>query len=172
MKSPWLLSVGLALLVTACAQTDAGITTSVKTQLAADDTVKARNINVDTSNGSVTLTGEVRSADERTKAVQIARATKGVNDVVDHLTLVPEVPPVGTSGSVGGALSDAAITASIKGKLIADSQTSGLSINVDTADHVVTLKGEVKSAIEKNKAIEIARMTDGVATVNDQLTIR
>jgi CBS domain-containing protein len=62
----------------ACAQSDAGITTSVKSQLAADDLVKARNINVDTRDRVVTLTGEVGSTAEEAQALQIARNTKGV----------------------------------------------------------------------------------------------
>ena len=45
----------------ACAQTDAGITTNVKTKMAADDTVKAYQIDVDTRNGVVTLSGAVEN---------------------------------------------------------------------------------------------------------------
>ena len=39
----------------ACSQTDAGITTAVKSKLAADDTVKAYKVDVDTQNKVVTL---------------------------------------------------------------------------------------------------------------------
>ena len=48
-----------AAMTTACAQTDAGISTSVKSRLAADDTVKAYRIDVDTKDKVVTLRGEV-----------------------------------------------------------------------------------------------------------------
>jgi len=52
--------LGTAVLVVGCSQSDSGITTSVKSKLVADDMVKARNINVDTRDRVVTLTGTVR----------------------------------------------------------------------------------------------------------------
>ena len=47
----------------------------------------------------------------------------------------------------------------------------GLRINVDTKDGVVTLIGDVKSAVEKRHAVAIARATDGVKSVTDKLQI-
>ena len=174
MKSRFLFSVGLALFVGACSQTDAGITTKVKSQLIADDQVKARNISVETENGVVTLTGEVKTSDEEAKALQIARATKGVSNVVDRITIAVDNPPIASSESsgIGGAMSDAAITATVKSKLMADPDTSALRIDVDTKDHKVTLSGQVKSATEKTEAVSIARGTDGVVAVTDNLTIQ
>src|SRR5262249_57941313 len=79
--------------VLGCSQTDSGVTTSVKTQLMADELVKARSINVDTRNHVVTLTGTVQSAAEEAKALQIARSTRGVTDVVDNLVIAPSGEP-------------------------------------------------------------------------------
>ena len=55
--------------------------------------------------------------------------------------------------------------------MLADSAVGGLDINVDTTDAVVTLTGEVASAAEKRKAVAIARETDGVKSVKDNLKI-
>jgi osmotically-inducible protein OsmY len=74
-----------AIFTVACAQTDAGITTNVKTKLAADDTVKAYQVDVDTRNGVVTLSGAVQTAAAKEQAIRIARETDGVRDVVDQL---------------------------------------------------------------------------------------
>lgn len=175
MKSGWLFSVGLALFVTACAETDAGITTAVKSRLAADDTVKARNINVDTRDGAVTLTGEVETSAEEAHALQIARATDGVTTVVDRITIVPSSSAgmsMPSGAGLGAAVNDATITASVKSKLLADPDTAGLRIDVDTKDRMVTLTGEVKTAAEKSEALQIARDTDGVNSVTDRLTVR
>ena len=174
MKSRLLYSVGLALLMTACSQTDSGITTKVKSQLIASDQVKARNINVDTQNGVVTLTGEVKTSDEEAAALKIARETKGVNSVVDHLAIAIETPPLANNepSGIGSAISDASITATVKTKLLADPDTSGLKIDVDTKDRTVTLSGQVKSATEKTQAVDIARMTDGVVGVTDHLVVQ
>lgn len=60
---------------------DAGITTKVKAQLAADEQVKAGDLDVDTDNGIVRLTGIVPSPQARARAIEIARKTDGVKNV-------------------------------------------------------------------------------------------
>lgn len=167
-----------ALIAFGCAQSDVGITTSVKNQLIADDLVKARRIDVDTRDRVVTLTGEVRSTDEEARALEIARQTKGVTNVVDNLSIEEEAaptaglgePPVDTGAGEAGR--DAGITTQIKTKLLAAPYVGGLRIDVDTRDGVVTLTGTVYSQAEKSQALEIARKTEGVMRVNDRLTVR
>jgi hyperosmotically inducible protein len=168
----------VVLLAVACAQTDVGITTSVKSKLAADDVVKAHEINVDTKEGVVSLTGAVPTAEVKERAVELARATDGVTSVVDNLTVTTAAADrdlgdetAATTGRVGDTANDATITASIKTKLLADDDVSGLKIDVDTTGGVVTLTGNVKTAAEKAEAIRIARETDGVKSVEDRLKI-
>ena len=81
--------IAAAAFAVACGQTDAGITTAVKSKLAADDTVKAYQVDVDTQNKVVTLSGEVETSAQREHAVALARNTKGVADVVDRLEVNP-----------------------------------------------------------------------------------
>ena len=81
-------AVALAFTV-ACSQSDAGITTAVKSKLAADDTVKASKVDVDTKNKVVTLSGDVDTAAQRAQAITIARNTDGVADVIDQLRVNP-----------------------------------------------------------------------------------
>jgi hyperosmotically inducible protein len=176
MKSRSLISLcGAALLATACSQTDAGITTSVKSQMVKDDTVKARQIDVTTRDHVVTLTGEVNTPEEEARAIQIARTTRGVSDVVDRIDVGPrpqaQAPATTSTEPLGDRLSDASLTATVKSKLMADPDTSGLRIDVDTKDKVVTLTGKVKSQAEKGQAVQIARNTEGVKSVTDKLTI-
>ena len=64
---------------------DAGITGKVKAALAADDLVKARNINVDTIRGVVQLNGTVGSSAEKERALSLARRVEGVVEVKDNL---------------------------------------------------------------------------------------
>ena len=67
--------------------TDAAITTEVKTKLVAAKGVPGSKINVDTTDGTVTLKGVVPTRASRAKAVRITRASKGVKRVVDELTI-------------------------------------------------------------------------------------
>jgi osmotically-inducible protein OsmY len=64
---------------------DAWITTKVKSELIADSDTKAGNINVETSNGKVTLTGTAKTWQESDKAAQIARNIKGVTGVENDI---------------------------------------------------------------------------------------
>jgi hyperosmotically inducible protein len=60
---------------------DAGITAAVKTKLLDDPAVAGLEIDVDTREGVVYLTGTVRSDAEKDRAIDIARATEHVRDV-------------------------------------------------------------------------------------------
>ena len=66
---------------------DQWITTKVKTALIADSEIKARNINVVTSDGVVTLRGIVFSPKEQERAAAAAQKIKGVKKVVNYLKL-------------------------------------------------------------------------------------
>ena len=186
----------LALVVAAsaaCAASDPGITTAVKSKLAADDTVKAYQINVDTSGGVVTLTGTVPSSAARDRALQLARETDGVSRVEDRLTVnaagtvdergeqAARDAAAKTEGAAdragdaaagaGAAVTDAGITAAVKTRLLADPDVAGLKIDVDTKEHVVTLTGTVASAAQKTEAGNIARDTTGVTRVVNNLKV-
>jgi hyperosmotically inducible protein len=66
---------------------DASVTTRVRTALLNDPEIKAQSISVDTVQGVVTLSGNVRTAQERDKAVAVARRASGVADVKSALQI-------------------------------------------------------------------------------------
>ena len=66
---------------------DAAITAKVKTAILAEPGLKSLQINVDTKDGTVTLSGTVDNADLRERAKQLASSTSGVKGVVDQLTV-------------------------------------------------------------------------------------
>ena len=81
------LTVGCAGKTIRPATDDGGISTRVRTALLNDTQVAAGNINVTASNGVVTLSGQVRTAAERDRAVALARQTSGVSDVRSELAV-------------------------------------------------------------------------------------
>jgi len=95
----WSMLVALALVSTmltiACGKTigetidDATVTTRVKTALINEPNVAAGSIDVDTFKGVVTLSGRVKSNEEATRAVELARRTTGVKDVKSTLQVIP-----------------------------------------------------------------------------------
>jgi hyperosmotically inducible periplasmic protein len=64
---------------------DASITASVKSKLVADKAANLTRVDVDTNNGTVYLNGTVDSAEQKTKAEQLAWQAKGVKSVVNNL---------------------------------------------------------------------------------------
>src|SRR6187200_3443249 len=72
------------------AAADAATTAAVKSKLLGDTKVGGLDINVDTKDNVVTLTGKVHSAAEKNEAVRLAKTTTGVKRVVDHLTIEPK----------------------------------------------------------------------------------
>ena len=76
-----------AVITVACGPTDAGLTTKVKTNLTADETVKAASIDVGVQKKIVTLSGTVDTPAVKERAVAVARQTDGVADVVDQMTI-------------------------------------------------------------------------------------
>ena len=73
--------------------------------------------------------------------------------------------------TIGDTLDDAWIHTKIVAKLIANSTTPERKINVDVVKNVVTLRGTVDSAEEKAAAEKIAKETDGVKSVVNQLKV-
>jgi osmotically-inducible protein OsmY len=71
----------------------------------------------------------------------------------------------------GAALSDAAITTKVKAKFASDSTVSATKIHVDTDNGVVKLTGTAKSQDEAAKAAEIAKSTEGVASVDNAIQV-
>lgn len=66
---------------------DASITSAIKMKLANDESVSASDINVDTVEGNVTLTGTVKSKAALDRAVQLGRSVNGVKSVHSNLTI-------------------------------------------------------------------------------------
>jgi osmotically-inducible protein OsmY len=68
---------------------DATITARVKTALLNDPQVGGMKIDVDTTQGVVTMSGIVKSQAEADRAVQLARQANGVKDVKSTLQINP-----------------------------------------------------------------------------------
>lgn len=85
----------LAMLLAACQATtgrtvgrnidDAALTASVNAALVSDKASNFTRIDVDTTNGVVSLNGTVESAEQRQRAEQLARRVDGVKRVINNL---------------------------------------------------------------------------------------
>lgn len=76
------------------------------------------------------------------------------------------------ASTVGDKTRDAAITAEINARLVADRDLSALGINVDTTDGRVKLRGTAPDDAARSRATALARGVDGVVGVNNELQLR
>ena len=175
----------------AAARPNAWITTQIQSRYFADPSIKGRRIDVAASNGIVTLSGTVESAEERERAVQLARDTEGVHRVNDQLRVGAAAldkpaavsgaaaeagEPGVTDGTVSRSLeqertSDAGITARVQSKFFLDDRVKARTIEVSTNDGAVTLAGKVASESERQHALSLARSVDGVRDITDKLVL-
>jgi len=154
--------------------TDSRITATIQSKYFLDDKIKGRPINVQSSNGVVTLNGDVRDEIERGEALLLARTTPGVRRVEDDLTVTGDASAVGTSGAaVPTPLDngDAALVSLVTSRLASDPQVGRTAIEVTAKNGVVLLQGSLASAGAKQRALSLARSTDGVTQVVDRLHV-
>jgi osmotically-inducible protein OsmY len=157
------------------------LTTRIQAQYFTTTDVKGRNIDVtSTSDGVVTLRGEVENEQERRRAVEIAQNTDGAARVEDHLRVTGAIATTGREredeprdreAETRATQPDGWVTTKIQAKYFMDGDVRARDINVDTNNGIVTLRGTVRSEGERRQAVALARNTDGVRDVQDQLTV-
>ena len=80
-------------------------------------------------------------------------------------------PALAADQSVGEKLDDTKITTAVKSKLTADRVKNLIDVGVETNNGVVRLYGKVPTAEDKFEAERIARRTNGVREVTNQLRV-
>jgi hyperosmotically inducible protein len=80
-------------------------------------------------------------------------------------------PPQPHSDGIGATISDTAITAKVKAKLMEDHRLKKSDISVITTNGVVTLNGTANSAKAKTEAERVAKSIEGVKSVDNTLKV-
>jgi len=172
---------------------DSLITTKVKGKLVGDKQTRKDNIEIETVDGVVNLTASAASKSNASRAVTLARQVKGVKSVknnieidaaktaqsrdsVDTYEKKSKTAGATAAGTGSGAKSnqpvkDTEITTKVKAKFLEDKAVSATDIHVKTVNGVVQLTGNAKSRDEATKAAEIARGTEGVKSVKNNIKV-
>jgi len=169
------------------AMKDGWLVTKLHSLFVPEDALSGSNIDVDVKNGMVTLQGSVPNEAARAKALSITNGADGVKGVTDQLRIAPDTQMTKASDKADKAADKAAAASTkagrkaddgwIKSKIYAQYMNEWTTvlddsdIDVDVEKGVVTLKGTVKSAAAKTKAVSIAKATDGVKSVTDLLRV-
>jgi osmotically-inducible protein OsmY len=181
--------------------TDKTIDDRVEARIKADSSLKKHSIVVTVDNGVVTLTGVVPTAEDSAKAARLANVTgvtrvnnnlvvskevkgtagKVVDKTVDGAEKVGEKTKDGAVvaydkskevlSKTGEVITDGWITSRVHSKYVGEDLLKDSDINVDTVDHIVTLRGTVMSAAARARAAEQAKEVEGVRSVVNHLTV-
>lgn len=178
-----LLQVVPAAKEAAVEKSDDQITQGVNEAFAKDRTLGSSGIKVQSVNkGVVLLAGETPSMSTHLRAITTAAAVPGVRRVATEVKGGDQIADVEvgqqtrdrieTGGAkAGDTVNDAWITSATKLRLLANSETPALDINVDTTDGRVTLFGVVSTAAAKAAAEAETRKVNGVKGVNNDLQV-
>ena len=159
---------------------DAWITGKIETVFTLNRHLNPFTIDTDVENGIAMLSGSVESDIDRDLAVELAKNVDGVVEVRNEIVVEGETARAkketdDTARADGRSFTtwvdDATTTAAVKTRLIANSNTQGLDIDVDTMGDIVTLSGHVDSDEQKTLAAEIAKSTGDVRDVRNNLVV-
>jgi hyperosmotically inducible periplasmic protein len=127
-----------------------------KTYLQGDD------INIQSRNGAVTLTGNVSEKYHISLAQDTVAGLPGVKSVDNRLEVKGAVPTANT---------DAWLRDKVKVTLLFHRSVSAGTTEVDVKDGIVTLRGRAASHAQKELTTEYARDVEGVKDVNNEMTV-
>lgn len=145
---------------------------SIWTAFALNRHLSPFKIDVHVEQGTAVLKGKVENQVDRELAERIALDTQGIQKVDNQLEIDANVAAEpGTKANMAQRFEDATLTATVKSKLLWNSVTEALNIDVDSEAGVVTLKGRATSPEGKDLAGSLASNTDGVTSVNNLISI-
>lgn len=143
---------------------------SIWTAFALNRHLNPFKLDIAVEDGRATLSGRVESEVQKELAEQVALSVDGI-EAVDNRIEVDEGTAEGSPPKLVQRLQDATLTATVKSKLLWNSNTRGLDIQVKSEDGAVTLSGQAQTPAAKELAGQLAANTDGVREVFNHLSV-
>lgn len=146
--------------------TDVSLTSEVKDALIDNGIAKKGEIQVQTDERTVQLSGFVDSQSTQELALRAAKNVEGVERVRNDLVVKPSSP------TKSEAKDDSIIAAKVRQQLQQEPDIdSARNINVDVSEGVVQLSGFVSSVDEKNRAADAVATVAGVRDVRNDIAL-
>ena len=166
--------IGLGSAAVAASSTEKGLTTSVtdiniKTKLLdrffKNDITLLTAVDISVNDGSVLMTGKIKTHDEKALATKLAWEIRNVNEVINELQ-------ISGPSNIKDVAKDLAASANLRGKLIADERVSSLNFNIDVVNGIIYLSGIAANAGEKNIVVAHAREVSFAQQVVDYIVLK
>ena len=150
--------VGVSTAAVAASTTEKGFSTSVsdgvifaklKDRFIQVNASLLTSADVTVNDGAVLFTGKVKTPEDKIEATKLAWEIKGVREVVNELQVTD-------TSSIKDIAKDLAASATLRGKMIADTDISSLNFSIDVVNGIVYLSGVASSPEEMNKVVSYA----------------
>jgi len=145
---------------------DALLAATIAAKFATIDLDSSTAVHVGVAGGTVTLTGQVRSAAVRSRFDGAARSTSGVKTVDDRTSVNPKLR------SLRESVADAALLTKVSATLVAQTGINALKVKPGARNGVVTLSGVVPSGAIKATMLESVRKLNGVRLLVDRIAVQ
>ncbi|MDX1630654.1 MAG: BON domain-containing protein, partial [Thermoanaerobaculia bacterium] len=139
--------------------TDREIENAIETELLTEEGVAFDPIDVAVTDGVAILSGTVDNLLAEHRALRITRAVRGVESVVDEITVDPP------------EITDSELATDVEAALLADPVTESYEVETEVHQGIVTLKGTVESWAERRLAERIVKGISGVAGTDNQIEV-
>jgi len=146
---------------------DSIITAKVKSKLLADSDIKGFDFKVETHKGDVQLSGFVDNQAQIDRAIKITLSVEGVKNVDNKVSLKNN-----SVTTMGIKVDDSIVTSKVKSSLLADPDIKSFDIAVITHNGEVQLNGFVDNQTQIDRAVDVARRTEGVHNVINELRVK
>ncbi|HSF14915.1 MAG TPA: BON domain-containing protein [Vicinamibacteria bacterium] len=150
---------------------DAVTTTKVKAALGLSKSVSSFELDVDSDDGRVTLTGTLPSQEAEASALRIAADTSGVVEVIDRIDVAPGVESTSARSDLVDRLIDAELKVTIYETLLDAENMDVRRIRVLVDGGTVTLTGIAPDVRQKELAAGVVAGIEGVRLVVDHLKV-
>ena len=124
--------------------------------------LKGDDINIQSKDGAVTLTGVVSGESRRGLAKETVAGLPGVSSVDNRLEV---------KGAFPTPNSDAWLREKVKATLLFRRNVSAYTTEVDVKGGIVTLRGDAASQAQKELTAEYAKDVEGVKEVKNEMTV-
>jgi len=148
--------------VSFASETDDRIESSAKQSYVFKTYLKGDDINVQSKDGTVTLTGTVSEESAKSLAQETVSSLPGVVSVDNQLAVKGKIPAMYT---------DAWLITKVKSTLLFHRNVNAVKTEVFAKDGIVTLRGEATSTAQKDLATEYAKDVDGVKGVTNEMIV-
>jgi osmotically-inducible protein OsmY len=152
-------AIGIGTAAVAASTTEKGLSTSVSDSVIqaklSDSFIQTSQsifLNVETSvnDGSVLLTGKLKTQEEKITATRLSWEIRGVREVINEIQL-------SDASSFKSSAKDLAASAQLRAALIRDANISSLNFSVDVVNGIVYLSGVAKNEEERERVVAHAQ---------------